>query len=72
MDLGRKICTFSNPDCGLCPMKNYCLSYVNSSVNNYPLLSKKRIKPNYHVSIGVIWKNGKILVKIELLYIKIY
>ena len=62
MDLGREICTFANPNCNLCPMKNYCLSYVNSAVNNYPLLPKKRIKPNYNVSIGVIWKNGKILV----------
>jgi len=62
MDLGREICTASNPSCHICPIYNYCNAYVSNSVNKYPIRLKKKIKPHFNVAVGVIWWGNKILV----------
>ena len=62
MDLGRNICTPINPHCNICPLSKYCSAFVNKTVSNYPVKLKSRQKPHYRVAVGVIWKNGKILI----------
>ena len=62
MDFGRKICTPKNPSCCICTVHNYCSAYVNNNVDKYPLHIKKKPKPHYPVAVGVILKNGMILV----------
>ena len=62
MDLGRVICTPSNPSCNICPVKNHCRSFVNKTVNKYPIKVNKSPCPHYHLSVGLIWKDSRILI----------
>ena len=62
MDLGREICTFNNPRCCTCPVQGYCSSHVNNTVDKFPVSVKKSSHPHYHVAVGLIWKNNKILI----------
>ena len=62
MDLGRTVCKTTNPLCNVCPINNYCKSYVNKTVNKYPVKLKKNHKPHYNVAIGIIWKNKKLII----------
>ena len=62
MDLGREICTLRNPSCLSCPVQKYCSSYVNNTVDKYPLTKNSLPKPVYHVAVGIIWKKDQILI----------
>ena len=42
MDLGATICTRSNPDCHLCPVKDDCQALLSNKVNTYPHRNKKK------------------------------
>lgn len=56
MDLGSAICTPTSPKCGECPIQPYCLSYMNNTMANFPVKSKK-IKPKDVYYIGGIIEN---------------
>ena len=62
MDLGREICTSSNPSCNICPVSLYCISYVNNIVDKYPLKVQKSSRPHYYVAVGIILNNNQILI----------
>lgn len=48
MDLGATICTPKNPRCSECPLKTYCLSLKNDTINIRPVkLGKQTIKKRY-------------------------
>ncbi len=46
MELGQKICFSKNPDCGICPLKEECMAFINKEQNNYPRknINKKEIR----------------------------
>lgn len=62
MELGALICTPRNPDCGTCPVQQFCIAYKNNRVSEYPKRIKKKSVPTYHIVTGVVYKNGKILI----------
>ena len=62
MDLGRELCTPTHPSCQTCPVQNYCSSFVDNTVDKYPIRLKKQPAPNLKVAVGIIWKNNKILI----------
>ena len=62
MDLGREICTPKNPSCCVCPVNTNCKAYVNNSVDKYPPRIKKPSLPHYHIAVGFIWKNNKLII----------
>ena len=62
MELGALICKPANPDCMGCPVKRFCQSYEKNAVGEYPKRIKKKPTPEYHIAVGVILKNDKILI----------
>jgi A/G-specific adenine glycosylase len=62
MELGALICTPKNPTCINCPVKDFCDAFQNEEVDNFPKRIIKAKTPLYHISIGVIYKDGKMLV----------
>jgi len=62
MDFGREICTSNNPSCNICPIQHHCYSFVDNSVDKYPLKVKRPKKPLFKVAVGIIWNQNKILI----------
>ena len=62
MDLGSTICKPRNPKCSDCNISNFCKSYENNTVDNYPVSEKKRTIPHHKIAVGLIWKENKILI----------
>jgi A/G-specific adenine glycosylase len=62
MELGAIICTPRHPDCTHCPIVFYCKAFALEKVNRYPKREKKKNIPLYHIVIGVVRKNGRILI----------
>ena len=62
MELGALVCTPKNPSCETCPLQEICLSKANHRENDIPIKIKKKKVPHMHVSAGIIWANGKILI----------
>jgi len=62
MDLGSTICKPRNPKCSECIINNFCNSYQNNTMFNYPLSEKKRKVPHHKIAVGLIWKENQILI----------
>jgi len=62
MELGALICTPKNPQCNTCSVKDNCNAYQNKKIDQYPKRITKAKTPLYHISIGVIYKDGKMLI----------
>lgn len=63
MDLGRNICKPKNPDCNICPVEFSCQAKADDSIFLYPKTKpKKKKSPHYNVGVGIIWREGKILI----------
>ena len=62
MDLGSTICKPRNPRCSECNIRNFCKSYKNNTVDNYPISEKNRTIPHHKISVGLVWKENKILI----------
>jgi A/G-specific adenine glycosylase len=62
MELGAVICSPRNPECGICPVQSLCLSHQDQKVVDYPTRLPNKIIPEYHMAIGVIFKNNRILI----------
>ena len=62
MDLGSTICKPRNPRCSECNIRSFCKSYKNNTVDNYPISEKKPTIPHHKISVGLVWKENKILI----------
>jgi A/G-specific adenine glycosylase len=62
MELGATVCKPKNPECGICPIQSYCLSCRDQRVPEYPRRVRTRTIPQYHVVVGIVFKNGKVLI----------
>ena len=62
MELGALVCTPKNPSCAICPVAGYCGAFAASLQTSYPIRTKRRETPRYHVAVGVIRKDGRILI----------
>lgn len=64
MDLGATICTPKKPKCAACPVAQYCRSYANGTMLNFPVKTKKIKTKQKYVVTAVIQNNaGEILVQ---------
>jgi len=52
MDLGATICTPRNPACGICPLRDPCLSRARGTAAHLPAKTAKRAKP---VRFGLVY-----------------
>ncbi len=62
MELGAMICTPKNPFCDPCPVMNQCRAFKSDQVDHFPKRIRKPVRPLYHISVGVIYKEDKILI----------
>jgi A/G-specific adenine glycosylase len=62
MELGALVCAPKNPSCDSCPLKEFCGAFSRSLQTSYPVRIKRRDTPRHHIAVGVIRKNGRILI----------
>ncbi len=62
MELGALICKPKSPLCHQCPLATDCVAYQTQQTDRLPVKSKAAPVPHHTIVVGVIWKDGKILV----------
>jgi len=62
MDLGSVVCTPGSPDCGNCPLREFCEGFETGDAGRYPRRIKKPATPLFHIAAGVIQKGRKVLI----------
>jgi A/G-specific adenine glycosylase len=62
MELGALICRPQNPLCAKCPVKQFCAAFQTNTIDKYPVRKKQMPVPKYYIAVGVVNKNGKILI----------
>ena len=62
MELGALVCKPKNPNCGICPLQSFCCAYGFQTIDNYPQRIKNPPRPEYHIAVGVVFKNSHVLI----------
>jgi A/G-specific adenine glycosylase len=62
MELGALVCTPKNPACPRCPVQRFCTAFQTNRVAVYPRMQKRPRVPEVRIAIGVVVKNGKVLI----------
>ncbi len=62
MELGALVCKPQQPLCNICPVPKICRAYQSGKVLNYPIKLKKPPTPQYRIAVGVVFKNGRVLI----------
>jgi len=62
MELGAVVCKPQQPLCGSCPVQKMCRAYQSAEVLNFPIKLKKEPTPHYRIAVGVVFKNGRVLI----------
>jgi A/G-specific adenine glycosylase len=62
MELGALVCKPRAPLCDVCPVRRWCRAFQTRAVDQYPQRLKSRSIPVHHIAVGVIVKNGKVLI----------
>ena len=62
MELGALVCRPKNPDCGVCPIQWNCYAFREKKVSDLPVKSKLPPIPHFDIAVGLIWKNGQLLI----------
>jgi A/G-specific adenine glycosylase len=62
MELGALVCTPAKPDCAKCPISGACRARKASRVAEYPLRQAQRRPPLHRIAVGVVIKNGRLLI----------
>ncbi len=62
MELGAVVCRPQRPLCGKCTLQKMCAAHKSARVSDYPRKLKKPAVPQYHIAVGVVFKNGRVLI----------
>ncbi len=62
MELGALVCRPYNPDCRQCPLRRTCAARKTGRTADLPVKSRRPSIPHYDVAVGVVRKDGRILV----------
>mgnify|MGYP001041452307 CR=1 FL=1 len=62
MELGALVCIPRNPACDRCPLASFCAVRQSDSVAAFPVRNKRRPVPEYAIAVGVVYKNGRVLI----------
>lgn len=62
MELGAMVCKPGRPLCGMCPVHTHCRARQTGRVPDYPVKLKKAPVPQYRIAVGVVFKNGRVLI----------
>lgn len=62
MELGALICKPKKPNCNICPLQFFCRAYQSNTLNEYPKRIENPLRPEYHIAVGVVFKNNHVLI----------
>ena len=62
MELGAMVCTPFNPLCPSCPLMKTCEAFKHDEQESLPFKQKQAPLPHYTIVVGIVYKNGKILI----------
>ncbi len=62
MELGAVVCKPQQPLCDDCPVQRVCRAHRSARVQNYPVKLKRQPTPEYHIAVGVVFKNRHVLI----------
>ncbi|NOY81776.1 MAG: A/G-specific adenine glycosylase [Kiritimatiellaeota bacterium] len=62
MELGALVCTPRGPRCGDCPLRTACRAHAEGRAAELPVRPPRRRIPHYAVAVGIVWKEGKVLI----------
>ena len=62
MELGALVCG-KNPDCGVCPLEEYCEARRLGSVAERPKKKAKTVYTSLEMSTGVVLRNGEVFIQ---------
>lgn len=62
MELGALVCKPRSPICAACPLNQRCRAYQTGQVADFPKRHKLKKTPQYHIAVGVIYKNDRVLI----------
>jgi len=62
MELGALLCKPQNPACDVCPLNKRCRAYQSRQVADFPKRRKRSATPQYHIAVGVVFKNNRVLI----------
>jgi A/G-specific adenine glycosylase len=62
MELGALVCTPTSPNCAICPLIRCCAAHRGGTVAHYPRRLASRPVPEVQISVGVVFKNGRVLI----------
>ena len=62
MELGARICTFQQPQCGSCPVRRYCAAQEAGTVAQRPVRAIKPQIPHYTIVVAAIKQRGRYLL----------
>ena len=62
MELGALVCKPRNPECNACPLAQLCRAYQTQQVRLFPKRQKRAATPQYHIAVGVVCKNDRVLI----------
>ncbi len=65
MELGATICRPKNPACEGCPVRRVCRAFAQGRVAELPRKSPRQEIPHHHIAIGVVHKNGRLLIALR-------
>lgn len=65
MELGATVCTPKRPKCERCPVSLHCMAYQTHQVEKFPVKSKRTATPHYHIAVGAVWREDKILIALR-------
>ena len=62
METGALICKPRTPLCGQCLLSRDCVAFKTGRTAELPVVQKAATVPHYTIAVGLIWKNGRILI----------
>ena len=65
MELGATVCKPKIPACDRCPVRRFCRAYGEGRVQELPFRSAKQAIPHHQIVVGVIHKNGRVLIALR-------
>jgi A/G-specific adenine glycosylase len=63
MELGARICSPRNPNCGKCPLSFNCKAFSMGEPESYPLSVRKKKPHHYEIVVGIVWRGDEFYIQ---------